>query len=324
MEANSPKEMNFLPVTVSVVTPTYNRAHLLSRTWNSIKEQPVSFEWVVVDDASTDNTREVINSFSDNRIVYIRHPQNKGGPNAGRNNGARIASGRFVVFLDDDDEMYPGSLEKMVQHIDMAPPQVGVVAFQCVIGGTGIWDDKIVDGAIYKEEDIVCHNVLGLEKILIYRKEVFKYFELPEDILCSDGVFVLNVSRKYDFMMIAKPGRIYHHDTTSVSSPSYMITASRHAALGYERIMENHKVILDRCNKAMARYTIKALYRYAVAGCQSDVSRMFSRLLTSGRFIDIGKGFIIFLLGLTGTVQAIDKYRLLRILKKTFPASNAT
>ena len=58
--------------TVSIVTPTYNRAHLLPRAWASIARQTETrLEWIVVDDGSTDNTRQVVLAFNDPRIHYI-------------------------------------------------------------------------------------------------------------------------------------------------------------------------------------------------------------------------------------------------------------
>lgn len=75
--------------TVSVVIPTYNRAHLVSRAIQSVLNQTYQdFELIVVDDASTDNTEEVVKDFKDNRIRYIYHDENKGGA-AARNTGVK-------------------------------------------------------------------------------------------------------------------------------------------------------------------------------------------------------------------------------------------
>ena len=57
----------------------------------------------VVDDGSTDNTEETVKSFDDKRIKYIRHNKNKGGATA-RNAGIKVARGKYITFLDSDDE----------------------------------------------------------------------------------------------------------------------------------------------------------------------------------------------------------------------------
>lgn len=312
--------MNGRPIDISVVTTTFNRASLLPRAWHSLKGQNPSFEWIIVDDASTDSTAGVVRSFSDSRIVYVRHPENRGGPNAGRNRGSRMARGRYVIFLDDDDELYPGSLSEMVEKMDGADPRVGVALFQCVLAGGGRWDDPIVDGAIYGEKDIVCGNVLGLEKICIYRREIFDSFELPEDLLCSEGVFVFAVAKRYEFLMVARPGRIYHYDSGSVSGPSKIIDRSRQIAMGYERILANHREVLAENPAAESAYVAKALYRYAVASCTSDAMRMFRRLLRDGPAREVFRGAAILLLGLTGMAKLAERCRVAKHLRERFPS----
>ena len=90
--------------TVTIIIPTYNRAHLLGRAIRSVLTQTFhNWELIVVDDASTDNTKEVAYSFQDPRIHYLCHETNRGGP-AARNTGIREARGLYIAFLDSDDE----------------------------------------------------------------------------------------------------------------------------------------------------------------------------------------------------------------------------
>ena len=65
--------------TVSIIIPTYNRKLLIGRSIRSVLNQTYrDFELIIVDDASTDNTEEVVSSFNDERIKYVRHEKNKG------------------------------------------------------------------------------------------------------------------------------------------------------------------------------------------------------------------------------------------------------
>src|SRR5262249_13181427 len=96
----------------SVVIPVYNRADTLSRVLRSVLAQTFQdFEIVVVDDGSKDDPKSVCDSFHDPRIRYLRQ-ENRGG-GAARNAGIDAARGRFVAFLDSDDEFLPQHLERM-------------------------------------------------------------------------------------------------------------------------------------------------------------------------------------------------------------------
>jgi len=113
--------------TVSVIIPTYNRAHLVSRAIQSVLNQTYQdFEIIVVDDTSADNTEEVIKSFNDPRIRYMRHEQNRGG-SAARNTGIKATKGEYIAFLDSDDEWLPEKLGRQLQVFAESATQVGLV-----------------------------------------------------------------------------------------------------------------------------------------------------------------------------------------------------
>jgi len=96
---------------VSVVIPTHNRAALLHRAIESVRRQTYpNLEIIVVDDASTDETRMVVERLIDPRIRYLRHAVSRGG-SAARNTGIKAATGEYIAFLDDDDEWEPQKTE---------------------------------------------------------------------------------------------------------------------------------------------------------------------------------------------------------------------
>lgn len=110
------------PATISAIIPTYNRADLILRSLKSVLAQtrPVT-EVVVVDDGSTDNTRETLAPYLD-RITYIH--QGNAGVSAARNRGAREARGEWLAFLDSDDEWLPGKIERQFQAIEANPQAI--------------------------------------------------------------------------------------------------------------------------------------------------------------------------------------------------------
>lgn len=86
----------------TIVIPSYNRGHIVGRAIESVLNQSYSdFEIIVVDDGSTDNTKEVVSQYIDSRINYFF--QENSGVSVARNNGSKLAKGDYLVFLDSDD-----------------------------------------------------------------------------------------------------------------------------------------------------------------------------------------------------------------------------
>jgi len=109
------------------VLPTYNRAYILKRAVDSILNQTFKdFELIIVDDGSTDNTKALIDSFSDSRIKYVKHDKNKGLA-ASRNTGIISAQGAFIANQDSDDIWFSEKLEKELAVFESAPSDIGIV-----------------------------------------------------------------------------------------------------------------------------------------------------------------------------------------------------
>ena len=107
--------------TISVVIPTHNRSWLISTTISYVLNQTYGdFEVIVIDNGSTDDTRSVVESITDNRVKYI-YQNNRGSPAKPRNTGISVASGKYVSFLDDDDIWYPNKLETVVHAFESNP-----------------------------------------------------------------------------------------------------------------------------------------------------------------------------------------------------------
>ena len=100
---------------ISVIIPTYNRAHTIVNAIKSIQNQtfPVS-EIIIADDASTDNTNQVLETIDDDRIKHVRLDKNKGAGGA-RNYGVLHASHEMIAFLDSDDVWHPDKIKKQIE-----------------------------------------------------------------------------------------------------------------------------------------------------------------------------------------------------------------
>lgn len=114
--------------TVSVIIPTYNRAHLVARAIQSVLNQTYQdFEIIIVDDASTDNTEEVVKSFNDKRVGYMQLNENSGTSAVPRNTAIKTARGKYIAFQDSDDEWLPEKLKKQVKVFKNVLAEVGIV-----------------------------------------------------------------------------------------------------------------------------------------------------------------------------------------------------
>ncbi len=106
---------------VSIIIPTYNRAHLISETLDSILVQTyTNWECIVVDDGSIDDTSLIVNNYctKDQRFIYHKRPSNKKkGANACRNYGFELSKGEFINWFDDDDIMTIHFIDLKIKHI---------------------------------------------------------------------------------------------------------------------------------------------------------------------------------------------------------------
>lgn len=106
---------------VSVVIPTFNRAHMIGGAIRSVLGQTMGdLELIVVDDRSTDETKSVVDGLRDPRLRYMMNHRLQG-PSGARNTGILAACGAWVAFLDSDDEWMPGKLERQLGALERSP-----------------------------------------------------------------------------------------------------------------------------------------------------------------------------------------------------------
>ena len=106
---------------VSIIMPAFNASKTIFDSINSVQSQTYqNWEMIIIDDGSTDNTKDIITPFlSDYRIKYLR--QLNSGPSIARNNGINKAKGKYLAFLDSDDIWKPNKLELQLNHFIRNP-----------------------------------------------------------------------------------------------------------------------------------------------------------------------------------------------------------
>jgi glycosyltransferase involved in cell wall biosynthesis len=109
---------------VTVIIPAYNREATIARAVDSVLAQTLDdLELIVVDDASTDRTAGIVAAYADPRVRLLRHARNRRAA-AARNTGIRAARGKYVAFLDSDDDWHADKLAVQVADLEAAPPDV--------------------------------------------------------------------------------------------------------------------------------------------------------------------------------------------------------
>lgn len=122
---------------VTIVTPTRNRAHTIARAVRSVLQQTHrDLELVVVDDASTDDTADVVSAFRDPRVRYVREAGHVG-VTAAKNRGLDEARGEWIGILDSDDELVPHALDTLFGALDRVDPKLDAISCNCVDAKTG-------------------------------------------------------------------------------------------------------------------------------------------------------------------------------------------
>lgn len=187
---------------VSVIIPTYNRAHTILRSVNSVLNQTYKdLELLVIDDGSTDNTKELLEQINDSRLRYIYLGANSGASNA-RNAGVSYASGEWIAFQDSDDEWKPEKLEIQMNLASKHPEYSMIYSFY-----TGHFSNTtmsvpaeplppIMEGDMYYT--LLYRNVIGAPTTLI-KKEAFLQSGGYDTTYKSleDWEFVIRFSRNY-------------------------------------------------------------------------------------------------------------------------------
>jgi len=167
--------------TLTVFTPTYNRAYCLHKCYESLVQQSnQDFLWLIIDDGSGDNTKELVESWiKDNKIAIQYHYQENLGMHGGHNAAYRLIETPLNVCIDSDDSIAEGAVQKILdswQLIKDEPKFAGLVALDedqdGKLIGTKI-PEHIKETTLYDLYN--SHGVLG-DKKLVYKTEVVKQY----------------------------------------------------------------------------------------------------------------------------------------------------
>jgi glycosyltransferase involved in cell wall biosynthesis len=252
--------------TVSVVLPTYNRAHLLPKAVESVLAQSYSdFELIIVDDGSKDSTKSVVEAIKDPRVRYIQHDTNRGLA-AGRNTGARAAVGKFIANQDSDDMWLPGKLGHEVQALEQAPREVGVVYSRLEkvfpdgrIAVLPLLPAPMPSGNIYKT--MLEGNFITMQ-VSLMRKECFEAVGgFDEQVIAlQDWDFWIRVTEKYQFVGVPEVG------ARATISPDSITKNKLKRLQAREFIFNKHSEAFKQYPEIYAKHAFSVGHAYALRG----------------------------------------------------------
>jgi glycosyltransferase involved in cell wall biosynthesis len=141
-----------VPPKVTALIPVYNREKYVGEAIDSVLAQTFTdFELLVIDDGSTDRSREVVQSYHDSRIRCVMNDSNEGIPKT-RNKGVRLAQGEYLAFLDSDDWAYPQRFAKQVAFLDHHADYAAVGTWVAWMDETGRPLRQIQRRPVFSEE----------------------------------------------------------------------------------------------------------------------------------------------------------------------------
>ncbi|MBA3018056.1 MAG: glycosyltransferase [Proteobacteria bacterium] len=242
---------------VSVIIPTYNRGWAIKEAIDSVLAQDFTdFELIVVDDGSTDNTQDILNSYKEDIIVL--HQENKG-VSAARNRGIASASGQYIAFLDSDDLWLPQKLSTQVDFFNTNPDALICQTEEKWIRNGMFANPKKrhrkLSGNIFEQSLYLC---LVSPSAVMMKRSLFEKAGMFDETLsaCEDYDMWLRVSCRYPVYLIDTPliiKRGGHADQLSRTSGQdrYRIQSLKKIIesnlLTDEQTMSALKVLKEKC-----------------------------------------------------------------------------
>lgn len=248
-----------MPELVSIITPCYNTATVISQTIQSVIRQTYkNWEMLIVDDCSTDNSSSIIHEYiaNDSRIRYFKTEKKTGSPSLPRNIGIDNAKGEYIAFLDADDVWMPDKLQKEVEFLERNGYDLAYSYYEKMD-----WEGQRANRIIRTREKTSYKDLLKSNSIpcltSIIRKDVIgstRFKQIPQEDFC----FWLDILKKgYKAYNICEITALYRE--TKISRSANKLDMFK----GYWNVIRNHQNIslIPACYYMMT-YTILGFAKY--------------------------------------------------------------
>ena len=240
---------------VSVIIPCYNHAHFLSTAVKSVLSQSYApIEIIVVDDGSTDNTKEVTGQFSNVKYIY----QSNAGLSASRNKGIKESKGDYLLFLDADDWLNRDAITTNLRYFATNSGLAFV---------SGSYDNADGNGNITNEYKVsvnnnhycrlLDYNYIGMIATVLFSKWVFNEFCFDTKLRgCEDHDLYLKIARKYPVLHHTEKIAVYRRHSNNMSSNNGMMI---HTA--FQILLDQKDQLRTEEEKKAYAISYKSLYK---------------------------------------------------------------
>lgn len=274
---------------VSVIIPAYNREKTIGKSIHSVLRQTFSnFEIIVVDDGSKDRTRQIVTEIEDKRVTLISHDTNQGAA-AARNTGMRKARGKYIAWLDSDDEWLPEKLLHQIHALGSSEPnQKACISAYFIEEQKQVrtYFPRIPDRKLlFLGCDLSPGTTLVFERIIL---DTIGYLDesLPR---YEDWDWLLTYSKHYNFIGVDEPLALIHY------SPH---RSARNMEIAVLSFLSKHNDTLINFGwfgrKAIARRWIEVARYYAQENNWYKTALFLSKSLLAYPFHSLGAWLLFF------------------------------
>lgn len=247
---------------ITIFTPTYNRGYIIEKLYLSLCNQTSNeFEWLVVDDGSTDNTRELIERFiTDNKINVRYIYKENGGKHTAINLGVKNANGELFFIVDSDDYLTPDAVEWIITNsrdIIFNDKFAGLSGLRIHPDGR-----KIGGGTDFGLIDADALTIRSKHKVSgdlaeIYKTHILKQYpfpEIPNERFCSEGLIWARIAQKYILRYFYKGIYVceYLNDGLTFNRVEARRKSPEYSIILYSEGVKNKRIsIMERCKYAI-------------------------------------------------------------------------
>ncbi|MFJ7817588.1 glycosyl transferase family 2 [Bacillus toyonensis] len=282
---------------LTIFTPTYNRGYLIQRCYESLcRQSNKNFVWLIVDDGSTDNTEQIINSFiKEKKIKIIYSKQKNSGKQVAHNTGVLMCTTEIFICLDSDDYLSDNAVQLIYDAWDKIESDrelAGLIALKgknsSEVVGTEM-PDNVERSSIFKLYDK--HKFKG-DAMLVFKTDILKKHLFPVfegEKFITEAVVYDQISQKYEMKLLNKV--LYFCEYLDDGYSKNIQSVHRENSKGYMYFLEQR---IENAKDLKSKYKAVSYY---IAGCLEikSISAYMNCNFGFLKFIALPRGLIIYM-----------------------------